>query len=269
MLGRWARGRVPVSLTAVFAALTAFVALLPGPASATPTPEIVGGRTAPEGAYPWVVRLSMGCAGSLIAPRVVLTAGHCVRRSGTDRDIGVIAGSADLASDRAVRARSTDVRRAPGYRDATRGDDWAVIRLDRTLDLPLLPLAAERSSDSGTFTVVGWGSTREGSSRQQRRLREAQVGHVADRPCAARYRKAGYRVVTDEMICAGDLRDGGVDSCQGDSGGPLLRRDATGGWVQVGIVSWGRGCARPGYPGVYTRVSTFSAAILAAARTLA
>ena len=48
----------------------------------------------------------------------------------------------------------------------------------------------------------------------------------------------------------------------------MVRRDGDGGWVQVGIVSWGLGCARDGYPGVYTQVSTFRKAIRAATRKL-
>jgi secreted trypsin-like serine protease len=59
-----------------------------------------------------------------------------------------------------------------------------------------------------------------------------------------------------------------VDTCQGDSGGPMFRRDDAGEWVQVGIVSWGLGCARPENPGVYTQTSTFAAEIAAAAASL-
>ena len=223
------------------------------PAKPRPIREVVGGIMAPPGKFPWMVRLSMGCGGALIAPRVVLTAGHCVDGTGETGTIKVVAGVVDLKSPEALTARSTRVIRAAGFRDETRGDDWAVIRLDRQLDLPTLPLTSD-VGDRGRFVVMGWGQTREDSMRQERRLHYAVVPTVSDKKCAAEYQKAGVKLVADESICAGRR---GVDTCQGDSGGPMVDSDPSGAWVQVGIVSWGLGCARAGYPGVYTQISAF------------
>ncbi|WP_242624803.1 S1 family peptidase [Krasilnikovia cinnamomea] len=229
-----------------------------------PVHAVVGGKLAPDGWFPWMVRLSMGCGGALTAPRVVLTAGHCVAGTGPDTSIRVIAGVADLKSPNAIVARSVTVIRATGFHGEVNGDDWAVIKLDRALKLPVLPLS--RGGDDGPQTILGWGQTGETNPVQQRRLRYATVSIVADATCAAAYRKVGVDLVAGESICASAP---GVDTCQGDSGGPMVRRTGRHGWVQTGIVSWGVGCARKGYPGVYTQVSTFQAAIRAATRRLA
>ena len=61
-----------------------------------------------------------------------------------------------------------------------------------------------------------------------------------------------YLDVDDSSFCAG-LRSGGKDSCQGDSGGPIVNQDGK----QVGVVSWGVGCAQPGKYGVYTNTVEF------------
>jgi secreted trypsin-like serine protease len=233
--------------------------------SAEPVREVVGGKPAPVGRFPWMVRLSMGCGGVLTAPGVVLTAGHCVTGTGRDDTIGVTAGSIDLGSGGAIRARSVAVVRAVGFRHETRGDDWALIKLDRKLGLPVLALGRGGADERGPMTVIGWGQTSEASLRQQNRLRYGTVPIVADRDCARAYRKVGVKLVETEAICAGGL---GVDACQGDSGGPMVHETADHRFVQAGIVSFGLGCARRAYPGVYTPIAEFRADIQKATRLL-
>jgi secreted trypsin-like serine protease len=239
------------------------------PAHANPVQrdEVVGGVRADEGEFPWMVRLSVGCGGALIAPEVVLTAAHCVGRTRATDSVRVTAGSVDVRGNRAIVVRSEYVERAAGFRDAFHGRDWALVRLQRPLDLPTLRLAGDDRYDRGRFTIMGWGVTSEDSATQQRFLRTAQVPFVDDDACGHAYRSiSGF--VPDEMICAGYLDRGGVDTCQGDSGGPMVRKDSAGAWIQVGIVSFGYGCARSGTPGVYTQVSTFAADIDEAMRQL-
>lgn len=225
-------------------------------------PTVVGGTRAAQGEFPWMVRLSMGCGGALYTSRLVLTAAHCVSRTGTNTSITATLGVVDLQSSSRLQVRSNYVYRAPGYNGA--GRDWALIRLASAVTtLPTLPIATTTAYNSGTFTVAGWGAAREGGA-QQRYLLKAQVPFVSDASCQRSY---GGELIPGEEICAG-FAQGGTDTCQGDSGGPMFRPGAGGTLVQVGIVSWGTGCARPNFPGVYTEVSTFASAIAQAAATL-
>ena len=107
----------------------------------------------------------------------------------------------------------------------------------------------------GNFTVMGWGATREGGP-QSAALRKATVPFVSDASCGRAYPE----LAPATEICAG-FQQGGVDTCQGDSGGPMIKTLSTGAVREVGIVSYGNGCARPGFPGVYGEVQAFSNSI--------
>jgi secreted trypsin-like serine protease len=248
-----------VLVTAALA--SAPVASAAAPAPDDVSPDVVGGTPAAQGEFPWMVRLSMGCGGALYRPNIVLTAAHCVGSTGNNTSITATLGVVDLQSSSAIRVQSNYVYRAPGYNG--NGKDWALIRLQSSVTgLATLPITTSTAYDNGTFTVAGWGAASEGGG-QQRYLLKAQVPFVPDSTCQQSYPS----LIPAEEICAG-YPQGGTDTCQGDSGGPMFRRDANNQWINIGIVSWGRGCARPNYPGVYAQISTFASAIAAAADSL-
>lgn len=115
--------------------------------------------------------------------------------------------------------------------------------------------------------VAGWGRLQEGG-KSSNVLQELQIPILENAECKEQYRKQGKLITEnqfgDAVICAGYL-EGGRDSCQGDSGGPLMqpvRQDEANNeisyrYYQVGIVSYGIGCARTDTPGVYSRVQHF------------
>ncbi|SEF34603.1 Trypsin [Amycolatopsis pretoriensis] len=253
--------------TTALAALAAAASFAtPAIAAQPPSTDVVGGTRAAQGEFPFMVRLSMGCGGALYTKQIVLTAAHCVSRTGSNTSITATVGVVDLNSTSAQKIRSTYVYQSPTYGTST-GGDWALIKLASPVSgLSTLPIATTSSYNNGTFTVAGWGAAREGGA-QQRYLLKATVPFVDDATCQSQ--GGSYPdLIPSAEICAGNLASGGVDTCQGDSGGPMFRRDNAGAWIQVGIVSWGDGCARAHAPGVYTEVSTFASKIASAAAGL-
>ena len=103
--------------------------------------------------------------------------------------------------------------------------------------------------DNVKALVTGWGRLKSGGQLPDI-LQEVNVTTMTNQQCRGKY---GHSRITDYMICAGDV---GRDSCQGDSGGPLSVLGQDDRYTQIGIVSWGEGCAEPGYPGVYTRLTS-------------
>lgn len=110
-----------------------------------------------------------------------------------------------------------------------------------------LPNADLALTDDDVLTVMGFGALSEiDYYTEPDVLQHVDVNYVNDTYCLGAY---GTEYDPAVMFCAGRMPRGGFDACGGDSGGPIVQ-----GNVQVGIVSWGEGCARPGFPGVYTAV---------------
>ncbi|ADD45128.1 S1 family peptidase [Stackebrandtia nassauensis] len=225
--------------------------------------KVVGGEDAPEGAYPWMVRLSMGCGGSMITDQVVLTAAHCVDGTGEDTSVTAYYGANDLNSPDIQERTSAYIHQSETYASDGRGD-WALIKLSEPIaDAKTIKLATDGTSDEGpNFQLMGWGATSEGGP-QADYLQHAEAPYVDDATCQGAY----SNLDAEGEICSGLMDEGGIDTCQGDSGGPMVNM-AGEEPVQVGIVSWGEGCARPGKPGVYAQVSFWNADINAALGTL-
>ncbi|KAK1785926.1 hypothetical protein P4O66_017676, partial [Electrophorus voltai] len=96
------------------------------------------------------------------------------------------------------------------------------------------------------LVVTGWGTLQE-NGQPASTLQKAKIPLIDEAQCSAIYGAS----LTSRMLCAGYLQ-GKVDACQGDSGGPLVYFNSE--WMLVGVVSWGVGCAKTGYPGVYSNV---------------
>jgi len=223
--------------------------------------RIVGGTDASRGEFPHQIMLTRGvggslmCGGSLVAPDVVVTAGHCCDGMSASQ-LGVEVGSHELYSEdpdqEAFAVR--EVKLHENYNSNNINNDICLLFLDGEADFsspnigPIaLPTSGEEYAEGTECIVSGWGTTSAGGSLAST-LQKVTVPVVSDDHCRDSY---GQSDITDSMICAG-LDQGGKDSCQGDSGGPFMCGNQL-----SGIVSWGYGCAEAGYPGVYTQTSYF------------
>ncbi|KAG7334873.1 hypothetical protein KOW79_001469 [Hemibagrus wyckioides] len=226
--------------------------------------KIVGGEDASPGSWPWQVSIqvrgSHHCGGSLITEKWVLSAAHCFQRfAASDITVYLGMGSMEGTNPNKQERSASNIIIHEEYNNATKDNDIALVQLSSAVTLTsyvMMVCLAKRNSvfPGGTNAwVTGWGNiASEVALPPPRILQKVQVPIVSNNDCAKAY---GSGSITDSMMCAG-LVEGGKDSCQGDSGGPLVVKD-NGVWVQAGIVSFGKGCAEPKYPGVYTRVSQY------------
>jgi len=209
------------------------------------TTAIVGGEEVnPKFKYPYIVRAG-GCGASLIAPNVLLCAAHC---QGFINSVQI--GRHRLTDNTEDFETFSIAEEVPhpnyGSGNTNTDYDYMVMRLDgySTYDPVELDNGEINLSEGKDLITMGWGATSSGGPSSNVLL-EVEVDIWSEQSCKNAY---GSNSITDRMLCAARL---GKDSCQGDSGGPIIDKE-TG--KQVGIVSWGRGCALPTHPGVYAKV---------------
>ncbi|GAB3674114.1 serine protease [Actinocorallia lasiicapitis] len=243
--------------------------------TAAPAQAIVGGQAVKAKSYPWVAALTSPvafvrpgghfCGGVLVKPNKVLTAAHCARQfKYIPGSLSVTFGRSDLAKKKGgttVKVKKVWIH--PKYRQTdfngidVEHNDVAVLTLTKKVKIKPVELGDLTGAKA---YVLGWGETRKLKVTDVR-LRKAHVPLVPAEDC----RKAYGGSLDDGMTCAGSPK---ADTCRFDSGGPLvvtvkkkvrIQGRLEDRWVPrvVGLTSWAKGCAQPGYPGVYAKVSTF------------
>ncbi len=238
--------------------------------------SIIGGRTAtieelPSLAYLEGENASGGyaCSGTVVAPRVVLTAGHCVQdiESGEitpPGEVAVATGVADLTQiDQANVSRVSQTLVYPEFDPGELVGDAGLLILAGPVGAPPIRMASGADAAllaPGTqLTVAGWGLTsakaKEGSAQLKLGLLEVQTTQAC-RSKSSRY----YPFYTPaRQLCALDAPRDKTTACHGDSGGPAIAVGADGVPVEVGIVSTGGPGCSPALPNVFTRVDRVSA----------
>jgi trypsin len=213
-------------------------------------PRIINGVDAPEGRYPYTVSLDTGayhfCGGSLIAPNVVLSAAHCFEplNKAATRAIVNPYKLSDASSDETFEIDS--FVKHPAYQSLGGYDhDYVVIKLKGTSSNPYVRLNEDTSVPvvATTLEVMGWGNTALSGYTESDTLQQVDVLAMSNADCETKYSAAGLPgQIFGDSLCVAEVNQG---SCQGDSGGPLVLAD-DGDYnydVQVGVVSWGIGCA--------------------------
>ncbi|XP_003513589.1 transmembrane protease serine 12 [Cricetulus griseus] len=233
--------------------------------------RIIGGTRATIGAWPWLVSLQVQdgnflvhiCGGALVRDRWVLTAAHCTKEASDPFKWRAVIGANDLSQSstyvRNIRVVAIVIQ--PDFILETFVNDIALFRLRKAVRYndyiqPIcLPFDVFQKLDQNTSCFIsGWGRTKE-EGNGTNILQEAKVHFISREICNSKMSYGG--VIPNTSFCAGH-ENGTFDTCRGDSGGPLMcylpehKR-----YFVMGITSYGHGCGRRHFPGVYSSPSFF------------
>lgn len=228
--------------------------------------RIVGGEQAPTDRFPYYCslyrssfrRTNFFCGGILVAPDFVLTAAHC-----DVSGIKVAVGNTDIDAD-GTRKDVIKKFAHQSYSDRTIANDIMLLQLSSPVSetAAIMNFEASFPVPEEELTAMGLGQLSENGPSPEKLQYVRKDEFPFDR-CNDRYSPGIFGDLFSNMdeelqICAGG--DGEKDSCFGDSGGPLVKEgpsEVGEDDILVGLTSYGRGCAREGYPGVYTRISGY------------
>ncbi len=238
--------------------------------------SIVGGVPSSIAAYPWLAHIEyrgaveeLGCGGSVIAPRLILTAAHCVLtgtgKVGVASNFSVLTGISDLDEATPERAsRVSQVLVSPEYNPARTLNDVALLVLSAPVAVPAVPIAT--AADAALLTpgtplaVAGWGMTSFEPPKLPSLMREAQPVVQSTPFCERKLGRVLSTYSPASQFCVRTTSDPGASLCNGDSGGPGVARRADGTVVQIGVISLkGSLECSPSSPQVLARVDRASA----------
>mmetsp|Transcript_67089 Transcript_67089/g.60204 ORF Transcript_67089/g.60204 Transcript_67089/m.60204 type:complete len:292 (+) Transcript_67089:36-911(+) len=214
--------------------------------------NIVGGDPVSASQYPFIVSVGGYCGGSILrkeAPAVIITAAHCIGSF----SINVLLYGDTKNDPNGIMKTISSVQIHPNWHRPTLSYDIALLFIDEGLEqysqlttVSIVPLSSDTSEccNSGDdLTVIGYGADFSGGPATPT-LEHVDLDYMIRSECQQRY---PHETIDNSMNCADTPNK---DSCQGDSGGPLIKKGSN---QQIGIVSWGYGCATN--PGVYTNIA--------------